>query len=176
MVYDENGVLTQNAKQIAVNMVLAKQVNDSNMRNKASLIKWEHVEPLESDAIKNFEEKFKYKIPSDLKQLITKYNYGTPDRCVFTGAGFKGLVFGGLLSFNKESEYNETVYLFLEKGEEYGFTKNGKIVMLPFGITPSGDVFCMKNGGIVLWNHELEDDVTKLASSLNEFLSKLQLG
>mgnify|MGYP004524959015 CR=1 FL=1 len=126
---------------------------------------WDFTLSLEDDSIlDNFEIDYAYRIPEDLKKLIRENNAGIPEQNIFDSPK-EGMVFAGLLSFNKNDE--ETVYMVLNN-----FIINGKLEMIPFGTDGFGNIFCLKCNKVVLWNHENED-IKIIADSLSNFLEML---
>ena len=65
---------------------------------------WDFTLSLEDDSIlDNFEIDYAYRIPEDLKKLIRENNAGIPEQNIFDSPK-EGMVFAGLLSFNKNDE------------------------------------------------------------------------
>lgn len=130
-----------------------------------SKIEWEFSQPLESDNIlDDFEIDYAFRISDNLRDLIKANNGGIPNKGIFDSPR-EGMVFAGLLSFNKDDE--ETVYMVLNS-----IVKSGKISMVPFGTDGFGNLICMRGNEIVFWNHE-SDKVEIIADSLFEFLDML---
>ena len=127
---------------------------------------WDFIIPLlDEKAIKRFEIKNAFQLPSDLKQCIEKNNAGMPDKETFDTEMAKGRVIKGLLSFNEGDE--ESIYDFIDF-----FKENGEIKMFPFALDPFGNLICLKNGKVVLWLHETKK-IEFVASNFTEFLNKL---
>ena len=133
-----------------------------------SNVTWNYVEPLKAGQDISFLEleiKYHYQLPDDLRNCIKLNNGGIPDKSKFDTQD-NTLVFGGLLSFNEDG--TDTVYSYIPLFETEGNT----VEMFPFGLDPFGNLFCMENGKVVLYNHE-EDTATILAETFTEFIEKL---
>lgn len=129
----------------------------------SSNIKWKYVTPLKkSSAIRDFEKAYGVSVPGDIKKCIEKNNGGTPSPQCFTLGKEKNKVFGNLLSFNEEDD--DSVYKFTSVIKR----KN----IIPFGITPNGDLICSKAGKIVYYDHET-DKIIPISGSLTDFLNSL---
>ena len=77
------------------------------------------------------------------------------------------MVFGGLLSFN-EGEM-DSIYDYVSIFEK----ADGKgLRMFPFALDPAGNIFCVENNRIVLYNHE-EDKTVVIADTFSAFLTML---
>lgn len=135
-----------------------KALNDSG-------VTWKYVIPLKSKfAISKYFMKYlKYGgIPADLQICFVKYNGGTPNPQCFTLGKENYKVFGNLLSLNKDDE--DSVYKFTS------VAKRKKII--PFGITPNGDLLCISKGKIVYYDHE-NDSIIPICNTFTEFLNSL---
>lgn len=133
-------------------------------------IEWKYVSPLaEGTEVEALEQKYGYELPEDLKECIINHNAGVPSLCVFDVGKNKGLVFGGLLSFNESDLDN--VYDFIDAFEP---DDGNGLKMFPFGLDPAGNLLCEQNGKIVFYNHET-DETTVVSDSFTEFLGKLYI-
>lgn len=119
---------------------------------------------------KDFEQKYNIKLPDDLVENVSKYNAGTVEPHRFDLENEKGKVFSGFLSFNDESTDGED--LVCETIDSVGFYKDSKLIALPFGLDPFGNLICLKDNKIYFWNHE-EDDFIYISETLTDFLNML---
>ena len=73
-------------------------------------------------------------------------------------------VFGSVLSFNKDDDDN--VFRYLKR-----FIPNN---LLPFGLDPFGNIFCidLKSGDVQFWNHEI-DKTYSAHCNLSNFVNSL---
>lgn len=62
----------------------------------------------------------------------------------------KGMVFGGLLSFNEGD--TDSFYDVVGRFE----TSDKKLSMFPFGVDPAGNLLCVKDGEIVIYYFEMK--------------------
>lgn len=131
-------------------------------------INWKYVSPLNQGkevTYFNLEIKYHFELPTDLKDCIKVNNGGIPDKSKFKTVDNE-LVFGGLLSFNDGD--TDSVYTYIHLFE----VESNTVSMFPFGLDPFGNFFCIKDGKVVLFNHEegttmvLADDFTKFVSML----------
>lgn len=129
---------------------------------------WKYVSPLkEGSEVDVLELKYCYMLPEDLKECIVENNAGVPSLSAFDMGENKGMAFGGLLSFNEGDV--DSIYDYISLFE----TDDGKYLkMFPFAIDPAGNFFCIKDGNVVLYDHE--SDVTKvICHTFTEFLGML---
>ena len=125
---------------------------------------WKYVKKLNDlNAVENFETTYNVKFPSDLKDIIKKYNGGRPELKLFDTSTETGKDFKTLLSFNKTDI--ENIYIFCDDASSVR-------EMLPFASDPAGNLFVLKDGKIFFWNHET-DSTSFLADSFTEFLNML---
>ena len=143
-------------------------MNSTQTTAKKNKIQWNHVSELKNKAsVSKFETKYHCSIPSDLKACIMKYNAGTPVPSLIDFRGNRDKVFGALLSYNTNDLDN--IYEFVELFQ----TNNGSTLsMIPFGIDPAGNFFCVKDKKIVFYDHETER-VLPICSTFTEFLNML---
>ena len=74
-------------------------------------MEWKYVKPLNDNSIIGYIEKtYNVEIPTYLKELITKYNGGRPEKRLFNTQNSKERVLQGLISFNKEDKSNIFIY------------------------------------------------------------------
>lgn len=97
------------------------------------------------------------------------HNAGTPVPSLIDFRGNRDKVFGALLSYNVNDLDN--IYEFMELFQ----TDNGaSLSMIPFGIDPAGNFFCVKDKKIVFYDHEtgrtlpICDTFTKFLNMLHE--------
>ena len=122
-------------------------------------------ELVNKNVLDDLEIDYAFPFPVSLKEIVSKYNAGVPDKRVYDTPR-KGMVFAGLLSFNENDDDN--AYLFIKN-----LCRNGKLTLLPFGTDGFGNALCVKkNGEVVFWSHETEAIVT-IAGSLDEFWKML---
>ena len=131
-------------------------------------IVWELVKPLnQGKAIDSMESRYQIKLPADLRACIIKNNGGSPYPCTFDFGENKGKTFGGLLSFNEGD--TDSIYKYIKAFE----TSDGKgVKMFPFGIDPAGNFLCVKNGNIVFYYHETEQECF-ICKTFTELLDRL---
>lgn len=131
-------------------------------------IEWKYTSKLKTgNEIDVLEIKYHFKLPDDLKECIKKNNAGMPYPSKFDAGTSKNRVFGGLLSFNEGED--DSVYDFISLFET---DKKNELIMFPFGLDPFGNIYCVKDDKIVLWNHE-EDSVEIISDSFTEFTNML---
>lgn len=133
-----------------------------------SNLTWKYVSPLkEGSEVDVLELKYCFALPEDLKECIMLNNAGTPSISTFDIGNNKGMVFGGLLSFNKEDV--DSIYDCLRLFE----TDEGKhLKMFPFAIDPAGNFFCVKDNKIVFYNHETDNFII-ISDNFTDFLNSL---
>ena len=127
-------------------------------------MEWKYIKPLKDNSIfENIEKTYNVEIPRYLKEIITKYNGGRPERRLFDTQNSKERVLQGLISFNKEDKANIFIYDdLLKKG------------YIPFAITEFGDVVCINNETrcVVLYLHETEN-FENVCDKINDFFNLL---
>ena len=127
-------------------------------------MKWKYVKPLKDNSVfENIEKIYNVEIPIYLKELITKYNCGRPEKSIFDTKKSKERVLQGLISFNKEDKANIFIYEeLLKKG------------YIPFAITEFGDLVCInnKNKNVELYLNENET-IESICDSIEVFYHKL---
>ena len=131
-------------------------------------ITWKYVSPLkDSSEVDVLELKYCYMLPEDLKECIVKNNAGVPSLSTFDLGENKEMVFGGLLSFNEGDV--DSIYDYISLFE----TDDGKgLKMFPFALDPAGNFFCIENGKVVFYDHEM-DKTTVIGNTFTEFLNML---
>ena len=104
-------------------------------------------------------------IPDDLKKLIIEENAATPDKYNFM-VGSTERVFGAVLSFNKNEEDTDTVFIALEVVDD----KN----LFPFAIDSFGNYICLDltTEDVIFWDHET-GEVSSTQKSLENLLESL---
>lgn len=133
-----------------------------------SNIVWKYVSPLKDEnAIKKIEEKYCFAIPEDLKECIIHNNAGVPSVSTFDLEAKKGMVLGGLLSYNKGDL--DSIYDYIDLFE---CSECKKLKMLPFALDPAGNFICIKDNAIVFYDHET-DKTQKISNSFTDFLKSL---
>lgn len=129
---------------------------------------WKYVSPLKKKfEVKMLEIQYCYQLPEDLKSCIMEYNAGVPSRSSFDMGENKGMVFGGLLSFNEGDE--DSIYDYIGLFE---IEPRKKLKMFPFGVDPAGNFLCVKEGKIVFYDHET-DRTIPVCDTFTQFLSML---
>lgn len=127
-------------------------------------MEWKYIKTLKDNYIfENIEKTYNVEIPSYLKEIITKYNGGRPERRLFDTQNSKERVLQGLISYNKEDKANIFIYEnLLKKG------------YIPFAITEFGDVVCINNETrcVVLYLHETEN-FENVCDKINDFFNLL---
>ena len=131
-------------------------------------LEWKYVSPLkEGTEVDVLELKYHFMLPEDLKECIKANNAGVPTLSTFDFGENTAMVFGGLLSFN-EGEM-DSIYDYVSIFEK----ADGKgLRMFPFALDPAGNIFCVENNRIVLYNHE-EDKTIVIADTFSAFLTML---
>ena len=111
-------------------------------------MKWNYVIPIEDkEVFEKIESLYGISVPEELKNLVLNYNAGSPEKYHIMINGNER-VFGALLSFNKDDD--DDFYT--------AFDNSTNKEMIPFGIDPFGNLFCVstENGHIYFYNHEIE--------------------
>lgn len=129
-------------------------------------LKWEYVSPIKNNAIENFKSMYNVDIPADLFNVIKLNNGGMPSLSAIDNLQGKAYVFGGLLSFNDGDD--DSVYDFIDMFVD----ENNKLKMLPFGLDPFGNFYCIKENKVVFYNAE-EDTTELMAETFTDFLNAL---
>ena len=131
-------------------------------------ITWKYVSPLKDGSeVDVLELKYCYMLPEDLKECIVKNNAGVPSLSTFDLGENKEMVFGGLLSFNEGDV--DSIYDYISLFE----SDDGKgLKMFPFALDPAGNFFCIENGKVVFYDHEM-DKTTVICNTFTEFLNML---
>lgn len=120
-------------------------------------IEWDAVKPLKvGTEVDVLEVKYLYRLPTDLKECIKKNNGGMPFPFSFDIGKNKGMVFGGLLSFNEGD--TDSFYDVVDRFE----TSDKKLLMFPFGIDPAGNLLCVKDGEIIIFHLNLYQPIQNL--------------
>lgn len=133
-----------------------------------SKIEWNYVSPIKNGAdIDALEIKYHFPLPTDLKECIVKNNAGMPNPSNFDTAENKGMVFGGLLSFNVGDD--DSIYDFIDL---FVLQDGSGLKMFPFGLDPFGNFYCIKNKKVVFYDHE-SDKSEVIANSFTKFLDML---
>lgn len=127
-------------------------------------MEWKYVKTLRDNSVfENIEKIYNVEIPTYLKDLITKYNGGRPEKTLFDTQKSKERVLQGLISFNKEDKANIFIYEeLLKKG------------YIPFAVTEFGDVVCInnKNKSVELYLHENET-IENICDNIKNFFKIL---
>lgn len=127
-------------------------------------MEWKYIKPLQNNSIfEDIEKTYNIDIPAYLKEIITKYNGGRPERRLFDTQNSKERVLQGLISFNKDDKANILIYEnLLRKG------------YIPFAITEFGDIICVnvENSNIELYIQE-QDKFEYVCKSMDLFFDKL---
>lgn len=132
------------------------------------MIEWKYVSPLKvGTEVEMLERKYSNLVPADLKECIKRNNGGMPSLSKFDLGEKKGMIFGGLLSFNEGDD--DSIYDFIEEFETEDKTR---LTMFPFGLDPFGNFYCIKENKVVFFDHE-SNTVLPIASTFTEFLGVL---
>lgn len=127
-------------------------------------MEWKYVKPLKDNSVfENIEKIYNVEIPIYLKEIITKYNGGRPEKSIFDTKKSKERVLQGLISFNKEDKANIFIYEeLLKKG------------YIPFAITEFGDMVCIndENNNVELYIQE-QDKFEYVCKDIELFFNKL---
>lgn len=130
-------------------------------------IEWDAVKPLKvGTEVDVLEVKYLYRLPADLKECIKENNGGMPFPYTFDLGKNKGLVFGGLLSFNEGD--TDSFFDVVSRFE----TSDKGLTMFPFGVDPAGNLLCVKDGEIVLYYAEMEEPIF-ISKTFTDFLNML---
>lgn len=150
-------------------------------------MKWDMVEPLESESlIDEFEELCGYKFPASFRECIIKNNGGKPEFDVFDTVVEEGRAFHFLFSFNKTGQGYpigkavEAWKIHLDDAiysgdpEEIAVCETILNRYISFADTPCGDYIAIDkvNDSIVLICHETYE-TEHIADSFDEFLDCL---
>ena len=133
---------------------------------------FKYINNIDPSVLSDFEKKFKCKIPKDLKETLLNFNGAHSSLKTIDIPNTRGgQVFGSLLSYNDNDLNN--VYTFLDPVSDNNFIdKNGKLIAIPFGISPGGDVFCIQNNKVMYWEHETNEFIF-VSKSFSNFLHML---
>lgn len=127
-------------------------------------MEWKYVKTLKDNSVfENIEKIYNVDIPTYLKELITKYNSGRPEKTLFDTQQSDERVLQGLISFNIEDKASIFIYEeLLKKG------------YIPFAITEFGDMVCInaENSNIELYIQE-QDKFEYICKSIELFFNKL---
>ena len=128
-------------------------------------IEWKYKIDLTENMLSETIAKYQVVIPDDLKELLMIANAATPSKTRFM-VKVDEKILGAVLSFCPDEKEADS----FESAMKIGFDKE----FIPFGIDPFGNYICYDttNGNIMFFDHE-EDDMTEIALTLEEFLSKL---
>ena len=128
-------------------------------------IEWKYKIDLKENALSQMEEKYKIRIPDDLRELLKIANAATPSKPKFKLKTEEKLL-GAILSFNP----NETEADSFDDAMQIDFGKG----VIPFGIDPFGNYICYNtaNKSIMFYDYEVER-LEKITSGLEEFLKLL---
>ena len=131
------------------------------------MVEWKYISPLRvGTEVEVLELKYYNPVPDDLKECIKQNNGGMPSLARFS-LSKKELIFGGLLSFNAGD--NDSIYDFIA---EFETGDKSRLTMLPFGLDPFGNFFCIKDQKVVFFDHE-SDSVIPIADTFSAFLDAL---
>ena len=136
--------------------------------------------PLNESDIGRIEERLELTLPKEYREFLLKNNGGKPipDTVKYEGEYFDYVSFFYAARFNT---YGDDLFRNVEEYNEYILPH-----YLLFGESPGGDVYCLSLkaedlGAVYYWDHEManydgepwEENMIKLAPSLNEFLAGL---
>lgn len=133
-------------------------------------LSWKYVSPLkEGSEVDVLELKYCYQLPEDLRDCIVENNAGVPSLSVFNLGTDKEKSFGGLLSFNEGDI--DSIYDYISLFE----TDGGKhLKMFPFALDPAGNFFCIENGKVVFYDHEM-DKTTVICNTFTDLKNMLHV-
>ena len=103
-------------------------------------------------------------LPSDLKEIIQKYNKGCPLKSSFSFGNDESDEIDRFISFNKGGASNIYDYFIDDMKERK---------MIPFATTENNNILCLKDGKVIVYNVE-NDKETNLCSSVTELLQMLK--
>lgn len=149
-------------------------------------LKWEYIDPLESETLINeFEELVGYKFVDSYRQCVVQNNGGCPNKDVFDTDVAEGRCIGYLFSFNKNDKFSVWDSIDIDKSnievaEQYGVSgefERLKYIFdryVAFADSPAGDdiAFDKTDDSVVFIDHETLE-IEKIANSFDEFLSCL---
>ena len=136
--------------------------------------------PLNESDIEQIESKLGFALPGEYRVFLLKNNGGRP---IPDGVKHEGEYFDFVSCFFgvRFNTYADDLFRNIEEYSEYVLSH-----YLPIGDSPGGDLYCLSLkdgdfGSVYHWDHELanydgdpwEENMTKLAGSLNEFLGNL---
>lgn len=131
------------------------------------MITWKYVKPLKDEySPEALAQTYGIKMPDDLLRCIKENNGGKVKPYTLDTPFAEDMVFGGLLSFNKEDI--ESVYVYLHR-----FKKGNTLTAFPFGRDPFGNIYCLKDGKIYFEDHE-SDELFFVSDTFTELLSMLR--
>lgn len=114
------------------------------------------------DSLEDFEKEFNVSLPSDLKEIIQKYNKGCPlKNKIPLGKGYMEIY--RFISFNRTGLNNIYALMKLFEGKK----------IVPFAMTENNKYICLKDGKVIIYNVE-NDKETNLCSSVTELLQMLK--
>lgn len=129
-----------------------------------ALSKWLRGTILSPEIIADFEKKYGYKIPSDLKECIIINNGGRPIPDTIKLNNGEEFDVKSLLSFNKNDP--ENIYKVIDY-----FKNNYDGELMPFAADSGGNYYCIKNNNVILWTQD--NEIFAVSESFSDFLAKL---
>jgi len=128
-------------------------------------ITWKYASPVSEEQINKVERTYGIKVPTYLKNVIKDGNNGYPSKNKFDAKNSHDHLFKTLLSYNEQEM--ENVFTAFAALKEANATK-----MIPFGNDPAGNLICMKDNKVILWNHET-GNMEDVCDSVVEFFDHL---
>lgn len=120
---------------------------------------WKYGEKATEEQLKKYLDVFLI-VPEELKKIVQAENGGRPVLRFINLNEKTEIEFKRLLSIDEKD--SENVYLF----------NDGPKDSVPFGISPSGDVFFIMGSSVYIHNHETQEN-TIIAESFSAFLNML---
>lgn len=128
-------------------------------------ITWKYTSSVSDELIKSVEETFGISIPLSLRKVIKEGNNGYPSKNKFDAKQSKEHLFKTLLSYYKNDLENVFVaFASLKESNTVG--------MIPFANDPAGNLICLKDSRVVLWNHET-CSIEEVSDSIEDFFNSL---
>ena len=127
-------------------------------------IQWKYATPISEKKIAKVEKLYGVQIPDELKAVIKEGNNGVPSKRFFDTDKAKEHEVKTLLSYNKGDI--ENIYSAAEILKEAGEN------LFPFANDPAGNLICLSENEVVLWNHET-NEIERIAGSVDEFFVML---
>jgi len=129
---------------------------------------WKYITPVQDpNIISSFSGKNKVHLPDGVVKFILTHNAGRPIKNRFDTNRVKGNQFDGLFSYNR-GDTDNIFNIYTGKFKRELQQRN----LYPLGMTPNGDVICIKLNSIVLFRNETHT-IETISDSFNGFINKL---